>query len=63
MSLQDLSPGNLSKASGATLSAALYLYAKERSDTDTAFAIAVLLLLLIAMIQLAADLVNRGRKQ
>ena len=63
MSLQNLSPGNLSKASGATLSAALYLYAKERSDMDTAFAIAVLLLLLIAMIQLAADLVNRGRKQ
>lgn len=62
MSLQDLSPGNLTKASGATLSAALYLYAKERSDQDTAFAIAVLLLLLIAGVQLAADLVRRRWK-
>ena len=62
MSLQDLSPGNLTKASGATLSAALYLYAKERSDPDTAFAIAVLLLLLIAVVQLAAGLVRRKRK-
>lgn len=63
MSLQDLSPGNLTKASGATLSAALYLYAKERSDQDTAFAIAVLLLLLIAGVQLTADLVRRRWKQ
>lgn len=62
MSLQDLSPGNLTKASGATLSAALYLYAKERSDPDTAFAIAVLLLLLIAVVQLAAGLVRRRWK-
>lgn len=59
MSMQDFSPGNLSQASGATLSAALYLYAKERSDMDTAFAIAVLLLLLIAAVELAAELVSR----
>lgn len=59
MSMQDFSPGNLSQASGATLSAALYLYAKERSDMDTAFAIAVLLLLLIATVELAAELVSR----
>jgi len=63
MSLQDFSPGNLSKASGATLSAALYLYAKERSDMDTAFAIAVLLLLLIVGVELVADLVSRKCKR
>ena len=50
---------------GATLTVALYFYAKESSDTGVVFAIAAILLLLTMLINLIADLVGRyfRRKQ
>ena len=57
--MQDFSLGNVSKASGATLSAALYIYAKERADLDTAFAIATILLALTIVINLCAGLAGK----
>ena len=57
--MQDFSLGNISKASGATLSAALYIYAKERADLDTAFAIATILLALTIVINLCAGLAGK----
>lgn len=59
--MQDFS--DLTKASGTTLSTALYLYAKERADFNTAFAIAALLLLLTILVNLAAGLVSRRCKR
>lgn len=47
------------RASGATLSAALYVYAKERGDLVSAFAAATVLLALAALIALAAALPGR----
>ena len=44
---------------GATLTVALYLYAKEDGEFGVAFAIAVILLVLTFVINLAADLVGR----
>ena len=50
---------------GATLTVALYFYAKESSDTGLVFAIAAILMLLTMLIDLTADLVGRyfRRKQ
>ena len=50
---------------GATLTVALYFYAKESSDTGVVFAIAAILMVLTMLINLAADLVGRyfRRKQ
>ena len=50
---------------GATLTVALYFYAKESSDTGVVFAIAAILMLLTMLINLAADLAGRyfRRKQ
>ena len=50
---------------GATLTVALYFYAKESSDTGVVFAIAAILMLLTMLINLVADLVGRHfrRKQ
>ena len=50
---------------GATLTVALYFYAKESSDTGVVFAIAAILMLLKMLINLIADLVGRyfRRKQ
>ena len=50
---------------GATLTVALYFYAKESSDTGVVFAIAAILMLLTMLIDLTADLVGRHfrRKQ
>ena len=50
---------------GATLTVALYFYAKESSDTGVVFAIAAILMLLTMLINLVADLVGRyfRRKQ
>lgn len=62
-SMQNFSIPNIAKASGATLSAALYIYAKERSDLETAFAIAVLLLLLTIALDLAVGLIGRKIKR
>ena len=49
----------------ATLTVALYFYAKESSDTGVVFAIAAILMLLTMLINLIADLVGRyfRRKQ
>ena len=44
---------------GATLTVALYFYAKESSDTGVVFAIAAILMLLTMLINLIADLVGR----
>ena len=46
----------LMEASGATLTVALYVFAKERTDFVTAFAIASILLILTMVINLAAKL-------
>lgn len=50
---------------GATLTVALYFYAKESSDTGVVFAIAAILMLLTMLINLIANLVGRyfRRKQ
>ena len=50
---------------GATLTVALYFYAKESSDSGVVFAIAAILMLLTMLINLIADLVGRyfRRKQ
>ena len=50
---------------GATLTVALYFYAKESSDTGLVFAIAAILMLLTMLIDLTADLLGRyfRRKQ
>ncbi len=49
-------------SSGATLTVALYIYAKERGDFDTAFAIAAILMILTLVINLTAELVARHFK-
>ena len=45
--------------SGATLTVALYFYAKEQGEFDVAFAIAAILLILTGLINLAAALLGR----
>lgn len=65
-SMQSFTPADLPRASGATLSSALYIYAKERSDLNTAFAIALLLLLLSVLLNFSAALAGKrlkGRKE
>lgn len=44
---------------GATLTVALYVYAKEEGEFDVAFAIAAILMVLALVIHLAAELVSR----
>lgn len=61
--MQSFSPDRIGKASGATLSAALYIYAKERADLDVAFAIAAILLVLTVLINLAAGLAGKKLKK
>ena len=46
-------------SSGATLTVALYVYAKERGEFGVAFAIAAILLALVLLINLAAKLAGR----
>ena len=59
-SLQNFfSPGGLTDSSGATLTVALYVYAKERADFDMAFSVAVVLLVITLVINLAAKLVGK----
>ena len=52
-------------SAGATLTVALYVYAKEQGEFGVAFAIAAILMVLALLINLAADLVSRyfRRKQ
>ena len=49
----------LMRASGATLTVALYVYAKERSDFAAAFSVATVLLVLTALLNLTAVLIGR----
>ena len=49
--------------SGATLTVALYFYAKEQGEFDVAFAIAAILMLLTLLINLAATLVGKYFKR
>ena len=51
------------KSSGATLSVALYVYAKEQGEFDVAFAIAAILMALALLINLAAALTGRYFKK
>ena len=46
-------------SSGATLTVALYVYAKERGEFGVAFAIGAILMVLTLIINLSADLVAR----
>ena len=51
------------ESSGATLSVALYVYAKEQGEFDVAFAIAAILMALALLINLAATLTARYFKR
>ncbi|HIY20554.1 MAG TPA: phosphate ABC transporter permease PstA [Candidatus Flavonifractor merdigallinarum] len=53
------SDGGLVDSSGATLTVALYVYAKERAQFDMAFSVAVVLLAITLVINLAAKLVGK----
>lgn len=48
---------------GATLTVALYVYAKEQGEFEVAFAIAAILMILTLLINLAASLVSRYFKK
>ncbi len=54
---------NFVHSSGATLTVALYVYAKERAQFDVAFAIAAILMLLTLVINLTAKLVGQKLKK
>ena len=60
-SLHDIVQGLMNP--GATLTVALYVYAKEQGDFDTAFAIAAILMVLTLLINLAATLAARYFKK
>ena len=55
--------GETLESSGATLSVALYVYAKEQGEFDVAFAIAAILMALALLINLAATLAARYFKR
>lgn len=62
--MQDFSSiANFIKSSGATLTVALYVYAKERADFSVAFSIATILLILTILINLAASLAGKKLKR
>lgn len=48
---------------GATLTVALYVYAKDQGEFDVAFAIAAILMILALLLNLAAMLAGRGLKR
>ncbi|MGN1085062.1 MAG: phosphate ABC transporter, permease protein PstA, partial [Lachnospiraceae bacterium] len=48
---------------GATLTVALYLYAKEEGEFEVAFAIAAILMILTLFINLMADLAGKYFKK
>lgn len=50
-------------SSGATLTVALYVYAKEQGEFEVAFAIAAILMILTLIINLAANFVGKKLKQ
>ena len=57
------SVGNFIHSSGASLTVALYVYARERAEFDVAFAIAAILLILVFLINMATRLVQVKMKQ
>lgn len=57
--LDAIQPGN----PGATLTVAMYIYAKERGEFEVAFAIAAILLILTLIINFAAKLAGRKLKK
>ena len=62
--MQDFSTiANFMKSSGATLTVALYVYAKENADFAVAFSIATILLILTVLINLAASLAGKKLKR
>lgn len=62
--MQDFSTfAGIFRASGATLTVALYVYAKERADFAAAFAAAVVLLCLAALLNLAAAAIRRTKER
>ena len=54
---------NFIHSSGASLTVALYVYARERAEFDVAFAIAAILMILTLLINLTAKLVGRKLKK
>ena len=62
--MQDFSTlENFMRSSGATLTVALYVYAKERADFQAAFAVATVLLALTALLNLAVGLIGRKKRR
>ena len=57
------SVGNFIHFSGASLTVALYVYARERAEFDVAFAIAAILMILTLVINLSAKLVGKKLKK
>ena len=55
--------GETLESSGAALSVALYVYAKEQGEFDVAFAVAAILMVLALLINLAAGLTGRYFKK
>ncbi len=63
MAMQSFSPDRVAGASGATLTVALYHYAKENADFSTAFSIATILLALTVVINFSASFLGRKLKR
>lgn len=63
--MQDIfaSPDKFMHSSGATLTVALYVYAKERAQYDLAFSVAVILILITLLINIAAKLAGKFLRQ
>ena len=63
MAMQRFSPDRLTGASGATLTVALYHYAKENADFAVAFSIAAILLILTVILNFSANFLGRKLKR
>ena len=61
--MQDFFGKGLVQSSGATLTVALYVYAKERAQFDLAFSVAVVLLVITLVINLAAKILGKRLKK
>ena len=63
MAMQSFSLDRVAGASGATLTVALYHYAKENADFSVAFSIATILLILTVIINFSASFLGRKLKR
>ncbi len=63
MAMQNFSLSRIAGASGATLTVALYHYAKENADFSVAFSIATILLILTVIINFSADFLGKKLKR